>query len=421
MSASMALAAMQATPIEVVVAAPESLALVVQPYGLEPKSAEIIEASFLPLFTQANKWKAQVAGLKVTDITQTREMKLARESRLALKEIRVLAEKNKDRLKEEGLKRNAAIQALFNTVKGICEPLEAELQAQEQFAVRKEAERIAALKAERVSALRQYGVVTEFLILDVMPADQYEQLLADSKAKHEAKIEADRKAEADRIAKEQAEAAAREAARIEAERLKAEAAAALKAAQEERDRLAAEKAAADLKAKQEREALEAELAKQKVEAAAKAKAAADAAAEEARKVKAESDRLAKIAADKAKAEREAEEARFRAEREAAEKKAQAEREELRRLAKIESDARAAAEAEILAADKAAAMKAVAEETARRKAASAPDKEKILAYSKALRAIPVPAVNSAEAKALVAVLAVQAEKFAVWIEAKGSAL
>lgn len=411
----------EATTAEVVTEIPENLALAVKSTGLDTQAAEVIEASFAPLFVQANKWAAQVAGLKVTDVSQVREMKLARESRLALKEIRVLAGKNKDRLKEDSLKRSRAVDSIYNTVKGICEPLEAELLAQEQFALRAEAARLEKIKAERVELLTKYGVDCAFYSLDVMPAPQFEQLLAGSKAAHEAKIEAARKAEEERAAKIAAEAAERERIRVENERLKAEAKAAEEAAAAERAQVAAEKAAAELKAKQEREELEAAMRKQKQEAEAKAQAAADAAAEEARKIKAESDRLAKIAADAAKAERDAIEAKARAEREAAEKKAEAEREELRRQAKAAADAQAAAEAEAKAIRDAEAARIAAEEAARRKAASAPDKEKVLAFAKWLRELKPLDLSTAEGREVSALIATNVRRLAEFVEVKGGAL
>lgn len=402
---------------EIVVDIPENLALAVKSTGLDTQAAEVIEASFAPLFVQANKWAAQVAGLKVTDVSQVREMKLARESRLALKEIRVLAGKNKDRLKEDSLKRSRAVDSIYNTVKAICEPLEAELLAQEQFALRAEVARLEKVKAERVSQLTQYGVDCAFYQLDVMPAEQFEQLLAGSKAAHEARLEAERKAEADRLAAIAAEEAERARIAAENERLKREAIEREKAAQAERERVAA----AELKAKQEREELEAAMRKQKEEAEAAAKAAADSAAEEARKIKAESDRLAKIAADKAKAERDAIEAKARKEREEAQAKAEAECEELRRQAKAAADAQAKAEAEAKAVRDAEAAKAAAKEAARKKAERAPDRDKVLAFAEFIRAIPAPQLTTDEGRIVQSAIAGQIIGFADWIAKKGGAL
>lgn len=407
----------EATTAEVVAAIPENLALAVKSTGLDTQAAEVIEASFAPLFVQANKWAAQVAGLKVTDVSQVREMKLARESRLALKEIRVIAGKNKDRLKEDSLKRSRAVDSIYNTVKAICEPLEAELLAQEQFALRAEVARLEKVKAERVSQLTQYGVDCAFYQLDVMPAEQFEQLLAGSKAAHEARLEAERKAEADRLAAIAAEEAERARIAAENERLKREAIEREKAAQAERERVAA----AELKAKQEREELEAAMRKQKEEAEAAAKAAADSAAEEARKIKAESDRLAKIAADKAKAERDAIEAKARKEREEAQAKAEAECEELRRQAKAAADAQAKAEAEAKAVRDAEAAKAAAKEAARKKAERAPDRDKVLAFAEFIRAIPAPQLTTDEGRIVQSAIAGQIIGFADWIAKKGGAL
>ena len=396
----------EAEPVEVVAEIPAELATVVQSSGLAAESAHTLESKFAPLFAEAKSLVVQSQGITVTDASQLTQMKLARTVRLALRDVRVRADKERKAMKEDSLRRGKAIDGVYNVLAYLVDPVEEKLEAAEKFAERIEAERKAKLKADREEALRPFGVNTAFYDLANMPADAWNGLFAGAVAADKAKKEAAAKADAERIAREKVEAEERERVRLENERLKREAFEREKLAQAEREQAAAEKRAAEEKARIEREALEAAMAKQRAEA----KAAADAAAEEARKIKAEADRLAKIAADKAMAEREAAEAKARAEQEAIRKQAQYERE-----------AREKAEAEAKRLRDAEDARIAAEEAARKKAARAPDREKVRAFAASVRSLPIPQASTTEGAAVVAEIAAQVEKFAAWLEKKGAEL
>ena len=390
---------MSEATIEVVAEIPQDLALVVQSSGLEVESARNVTDVFAPLFAQAHSWAEKVATIKVTDATQVREMKLARESRLALKEIRVIAEKNRTRLKEDSLRRGRAIDSVYNTLEALVKPLEAQLKEQEEFVKRQEEQRKARIKAEREEALRPFGVNTAFYQLAEMPEADWAALFNSTVAAHKAAKEAAEKAEAERTAKEQAETAERERIRQENERLRQEAEAAQKAANAERERLLAEQRAIEEQARKEREAIEAnakaELAKQKAEA----------------------DRLAAIAAAKALAEKQAAEAQRKAEQAAADAKAKVEREARE---KAEAEARRLREAQE-ALKQVEALKLKQEAEAKAKAARAPDREKIAALGTAILAIKMPEVSTPEGQAALAVVKEQFTRFAKWITDKSAAL
>ena len=390
---------MSEATIEVVAEIPQDLALVVQSSGLEVESARNVTDVFAPLFAQAHSWAEKVATIKVTDATQVREMKLARESRLALKEIRVIAEKNRTRLKEDSLRRGRAIDSVYNTLEALVKPLEAQLNEQEEFVKRQEEQRKARIKAEREEALRPFGVNTAFYQLAEMPEADWAALFNSTVAAHKAAKEAAEKAEAERTAKEQAETAERERIRQENERLRQEAEAAQKAANAERERLLAEQRAIEEQARKEREAIEAnaktELAKQKAEA----------------------DRLAAIAAAKALAEKQAAEAQRKAEQAAADAKAKVEREARE---KAEAEARRLREAQE-ALKQVEALKLKQEAEAKAKAARAPDREKIAALGTAILAIKMPEVSTPEGQAALAVVKEQFTRFAKWITDKSAAL
>lgn len=91
--------------------AADALALAVR--DLEPASATSLQEVFAPFFAQTDEWTKTAHAIKVTSIEQRREMKLARESRLALREIRVNAEKARKR-KEDSLRMGKAIDGLAN-------------------------------------------------------------------------------------------------------------------------------------------------------------------------------------------------------------------------------------------------------------------------------------------------------------------
>lgn len=330
------------------------LLTVVESSGLEPESAQSLKLAFAPLFEQAEHWRQQVATIKVTDVSQTREMKLARESRLALREIRIKADKTRKSLKEDSLRKGKAIDGCYNVLAYLIEPLEQALLEQEQFAERKEAARKAALKAEREQAMQPYGIDLTFYNLAEMPDNVFADLLANTKAAHEAKLEAARKIEAERIARERAEAEERERVRQENEKLKREAEEREAAMRAEREKAERERKEAEEKARKEREAIEA----------------------------------------KARAEREKAEAEARKEREAREKleaeKREAEAREMARIAK--------------------------EKEAARRAAAAPDRDKLRSYAKQIVS-SLPEVSTDEGRALMAEVAAQAKKFSAWVETK----
>ena len=390
---------MSEATIEVVAEIPQDLALVVQSSGLEVESARNVTDVFAPLFAQAHSWAEKVATIKVTDATQVREMKLARESRLALKEIRVIAEKNRTRLKEDSLRRGRAIDSVYNTLEALVKPLEAQLKEQEEFVKRQEEQRKARIKAEREEALRPFGVNTAFYQLAEMPEADWAALFNSTVAAHKAAKEAAEKAEAERTAKEQAETAERERIRQENERLRQEAEAAQKAANAERERLLAEQRAIEEQARKEREAIEAQ---------AKAELA---------KQKAEADRLVAIAAAKALAEKQAAEAQRKAEQAAADAKAKVEREARE---KAEAEARRLREAQE-ALKQVEALKLKQEAEAKAKAARAPDREKIAALGTAILAIKMPEVSTPEGQAALAVVKEQFTRFAKWVTDKSAAL
>lgn len=342
--------------------------------GLEPDSATALRAAFETMFAQADEWASRAKAIVVTSEDDKRGMKFARESRLALKEIRVNAEKARKRLKEDSLRRGKAIDGIANVLKALIEPIESHLLEQETFADRAQAARRDALAAARAESLRAYGTNPDvYTGLGDMDEEQWEHALESAKLAHEARLEAQRqeaeiRREAERIAAERREAERKEAARREAERV-------------ERERLQAEENARLKREAEEREA------------------------------------AAKIEREKAAAERARVDAEARAAREAAEAEARKAR---AAEAALEAERRAA-EQQRQAEEQAERDRLAAEEEARQRAALAPDREKLVALAAQVRAIAIPALATERGQAAGEKVSAQLSKMADWITKTASAL
>lgn len=353
--------------------------------GLEPDSATMLRSAFETMFAQADEWCARARSIQITSVDQKREMKLARESRLALREIRVNADKERKRLKEDSVRRGKAIDGIANVLKALIEPIEAHLLEQETFAERAEEARRDALRDARTTALIAYGAdPAAFVNLGAMAEETWELTIDNARAAHEAKIEAAKQAEivrleAERIAADRRKAEREAAAKAEAERVERE-----RAQAEENARLKLEAAEREKAAKAEREAAAAERARSEEEARvareaaqAEARAAKASAEAETRKAREEADRAAAELADAKRLEREREEAE--------------------------------------------AARAAAEEAARKAAEIAPDREKLAAFASTLRALTIPTLTTERGQAAGAKVAEQIAKMAAWVEKTGAAL
>lgn len=279
--------------------------------GLEVETAKSLHDSFMPFFEQAEDWKKKAESIVVTSIEQTREMQMARQARLALKDIRVDVEKTRIRLKEDIVRKGKAIDGIANVIKYLIEPIEGHLKQQEDFIKVQESKRIAELKEERTKLIQPFlqdcETDTSYYDLGNMPEQTFNNLLKTLELGYNERIATQQRIEAERIAKEKAEAEERERIRIENERLKKE-------ALEKEKQLAEERA----KAEAEKKAIEEKARKAKAEADAKAKKLI---AEQDAKLKKEREEKEKLEAE-LKAKEEQEKALLKAQKEA-EKKAKA--------------------------------------------------------------------------------------------------
>lgn len=163
------------------------------------------------------------------------DVKTANLNRKALVKNRTAAEVIKDERKSDLLVESKLIDNLFGVVKNTSLLTESEYSAIEKFAENKEKERKEKLHAERLAKCISYFDATIFYPLGEMSDEAFENLLNGQKLAYEAKIEADAKAERERL----------EAIRIEEKRKQDEVL--------EKERAEREKAEAELRAKAESE------------------------------------------------------------------------------------------------------------------------------------------------------------------------
>lgn len=327
---------------------------------LEPATAQGLLDTFRPLFAKAHEICATAANLAVTDATQVTEIKQARALRLALRSVRVEADKTRKTLKEDSLRRSKAIDGVYNVLEYAVSPVESRLLGMEEIAERAEAARKAALKSMREELLKPFGIDVSFYSLGQMSEQAFAQLLENTRVAHEAKREAQRKAEEEWIAREKAEMAERARIREENERLKREADEREAAAKVERERAAKEKAAAEASLKAERE----RVTKEQEAAAATARA-------ERQAVEAKAANDLRVANEKARKEKAALEAKAKADREARER--------------LEAEARDRREAEEKRQREEAEAAALA--------AAAPDGEKLRAFAALVRTLELPEMGT----------------------------
>lgn len=260
------------------------------------------------VFNGVSKMREQLDAVTVADENDKASMKVANTIRLNVRQVRLEAEKTFDAKRAEvqalmiGFKTE---DALWLKAKQTMQILTKEI---EEVAKIKEttAERIAAERKEletqtRMTKVSKFNPELQRSEFENMSAEMFEMFLTGIEKAYNDKIEAEAKAEAERLAVIEAEKAERERIRVENERLKAEAEQKEKELAEERAKAEDErKKQADILAKQQAEAarVQAEKDAENARLQAELKAKADKEAAEA-KAKQEAEKQAKLEAEKA--------------------------------------------------------------------------------------------------------------------------
>lgn len=357
------------------------------------------------LKAKAEALKLTAETLNVTNIEDTAGQKLARATRLSLREIRIAVEKRRKDMVEDMTKETARINSAARAVKEFIEPLEARLEEQEKFIERETARLENERRTARSNEIRPFLQSVPTVDLGKISEEEYQAMLADAKDLHALKLKREADAEAARLAKEKAEADERERIRLENIKLKEEAEARDTAAKAEREAAAKRQRDIEAKAEADRKAAADVLRKEREAAAAKAEKERKAAEEARRAIERERQKEREAAAEKQRSA------------DAAAAKERAARE---KLEKEKADAAAAEERRKEVAAEAEKQRLADEAEARRKAAAAPDREKLIAFADSLAALSVPDVSKVSA-AVRENVAAKLQSFVNWIKTQAATL
>ena len=204
--------------------------------------AEMLE-QFEESFNKVIEESKKEVTLKVT--------KDAKRLRIDIGKVRIATEKTRKAQKEEYLRAGKAIDGVSNILKWAVSEKEDKLKEIEKHFETVEAERLEKLQKERVSELEPFLVEPTFIDLSRMEPEVWDAYLRTKKEAHQDRIDAEAKAEAERLEKEKAEKEEQERIELENEKLKKE-------ADEKEAELKAEREARELERKKELEKQEQE-------------------------------------------------------------------------------------------------------------------------------------------------------------------
>jgi hypothetical protein len=329
------------------------------------------------VFNGVAKMREQLDGVTVTDANDKVNMKLANTIRLGVRQVRLEAEKTFDAKRADVQQQMLSYKAedslwlkAKQTMQILTKEIEENARWKEETKERFEAEQKELKVQQRMLKVAKVAPEMARTEFESMSDETFEMFFAGIEKAFNDKIEAEKKAETERIEKEKAEIAERERINKENERLNAEAEAKEKQLIAERAKAEAERKAIEEAAKKERE-------------------------ENERKLKAEQE-TARIAAEKAAAEKAKLEAEIKAKAEAEEKE------------------RKEAEAKVIAEQK-------AKEAAEKKAKNAPDKTKLTELAAQIDGLNMPEIKSEEAQKILVDVKILLSKVSVFIREKSSNL
>lgn len=272
------------------------------------------------IFTGTSDWENQVDAIEVKGIDDRMSINLADAARLNVKKARISAEKIFDAKREEVQQRMSDFKtedALWLKAKQIMQikfkAIEDKAEWKAKYVERYEKEQRELRTENRRLQVQKFSPDVALIEFENMSDETFAVFISGIEKAYNDKIEAAKKAEEERIAKEKAEAEERERIRLENERLKLEAIEKEKQMAAERAKAEAERKAVELKAKKEKELADAKLKAEKeaneklqaeirakAEAEQKAKREADAKVEAEKKAKELAEKKAKAAPDKQK-------------------------------------------------------------------------------------------------------------------------
>jgi len=182
------------------------LVVLVEQSGLEKTKGQLLLDKFSGYFNDAAEYERKLDALATKGSPEKADIQAAGAFRKAMKARRVEVENTRKALKEESLREGQTIDAIAKVLKNLIEPLEEKAESIEKFHERKADLEKEVRRQERMEALLPYNVAVQAGLIADMDDAMWDSYFRGIVADHEAKIEAER----------QAEAARQEAARIAA-------------------------------------------------------------------------------------------------------------------------------------------------------------------------------------------------------------
>jgi hypothetical protein len=193
-------------------------------FGIEDSKAADIAAQFQPMLDKMVELETSYNEVIQMPVEERETAKKARELRLKYMKIRTATLDIHKKQKAFYLAGGKFVDGWKNAQHFASMGKEEKLEEIEKYAENLEKQRIADLQKSREEQLQPYGVENvETLNLGVMPDSVWENFLAGTITNYNAKIEAEKAAEAERIRIAKEEEAERERIRLENERLRKEA------------------------------------------------------------------------------------------------------------------------------------------------------------------------------------------------------
>lgn len=303
---------------QTITALPAELQTIAQ--GVSVEKATEVQAVLNHVFDGVSKMRQQLDSVVVADQNDKVNMQIANTIRLAVKKVRLDAEKTFDAKRAEVQAQMLSYKTedqlwlkAKQTMQILTKEIEEQARWKEETKERYEAEQKELKVQQRMVLVSKVAPEIPRSEFENMSDSSFDTFYAGLEKQYNDRIEAERIAEEQRIAREKELEEQRKRIEEENKRLKQEAEEKERALAEERKKLEAQRKEAEEKARKEREALEAKMEeerkqREKIEAELKAKAAAEEKAkreEEARiaselKAKKDAERKAKAAPDKQK-------------------------------------------------------------------------------------------------------------------------
>ena len=199
------------------------------------EQAAMIAQELEPFAIQAAEWAEKAAAINVTSIDQTDDIAKAKQSRIAIKKIRMAASKRKGEMKEGALNYGRGLDAVFKHIESLTKPIEAKLQESEDFVKAHYAKVHADMVRSRSRTIEDLGGSPSHYNLSTLTDDEFDGIVGGLKLQVQAELD---RLNAEQKKRDEEVAAALKEATRKAEEAKAKA----EADQKERERIAAENA-----------------------------------------------------------------------------------------------------------------------------------------------------------------------------------